>query len=267
MSVPGIFSTLTASGLLSAEDGAVVTGNISADTIGVGGAVTVGTLGVTGDAIVTGNLTVDQLLTAGNGLVVDGNISATTAGVGGAVTVGTLGVSGAASVVGRLTVDDLLTAGNGAVVTGNISADDMAVGSLNADLFQMNGTAPLGHQLIGNGTHYVDTAATPRTSNANGSFKIDTDGTITQWGSVSVPAAGVDTTATITYPIAFTTSAVLNVNLVGVFTSDSTTPAAVQVRSASLTGAIAYMARVIEAGAGGGTFDSPTFLQWHAIGV
>jgi hypothetical protein len=41
---------------------------------------------------------------------------------------------------------------------------------------------------------------------------------------------------------------------------------AMELQSSSTSGASAYMARVIVAGAGGGNFDQTIVLNWHALG-
>ena len=115
----------------------------------------------------------------------------------------------------------------------------------------------------------VNVSGATRTCNANGCYRTSADGTIEAWGSVTVAATGnYYATATITFPVAFSTSAtVTSLSLAGTYTTDNTTPASAQLTSApTLTGASVYLARTIVAGAGGGNFDQTTTLYWFAIG-
>jgi hypothetical protein len=112
--------------------------------------------------------------------------------------------------------------------------------------------------------------ATPRTCNSNGCYRVDGDGTIEAWGTVSVPASGTGTnTATITFPTSFTTATNLAVTIstVGVAGSgDPNDPPGAQLSSVSTTGAGVFMARFIQASEGGGNFDNTITLMWHATG-
>jgi hypothetical protein len=110
--------------------------------------------------------------------------------------------------------------------------------------------------------------STPRTCNSFGCYRINGDGTIEEWGTVSVPPSGnAFNSATITYPFPFTTQAVPVGNTIGIAGSgDSTTPPGVEIQSASLTGATFFMARVVIASAGGGNFNNTITLSWHAFG-
>lgn len=110
---------------------------------------------------------------------------------------------------------------------------------------------------------------TPKTCVSTGCYRINGDGTIEEWGTVSVgPSGNAYNTATVTFPHAFPTQAVLTGNTVGEasFSGDPTTPPCVQVQSASLAGGTFFMARCIIASAGGGNFDNTLTLNWHAIG-
>lgn len=147
--------------------------------------------------------------------------------------------------------------GNGAKVqhsTGSTTNGDAAI-------FDSNGNA------IDSGSPPA-LVTTPRTC-PSGCYRINGDGTIEEWGTVTVgPSGNSYNTATITFPHAFTTQAVLTGNTVGEasFSGDPTTPPCVQVQSASLTGGTFFMARCIIASAGGGNFDNSLTLNWHAIG-
>lgn len=136
------------------------------------------------------------------------------------------------------------------------------------------GTTVAGHgvEFDGNG-NVIDAGSaypvgTPKTCNSNGCYRIDGDGTIEEWGTVSVPPSGnAYNTASITYPFPFPTQAVPVGNTIGVAGSgDSTTPPGVEIQSSSLTGAIFFMARVVIASAGGGNFNNTITLSWHAFG-
>ncbi len=108
-----------------------------------------------------------------------------------------------------------------------------------------------------------------RVDTANGSYVRYSDGTLEQWGTVTVPANGTDyNTAAFTFPTPFAAQVSCNVTLLGLPSNsgDPTTPAACQLQTLSLSGGTAYMARVIVAGAGGGHFDNATTLQWIAKG-
>lgn len=112
-------------------------------------------------------------------------------------------------------------------------------------------------------------AVVARTCNANGCYRIEGDGTIMEWGTISVPATGnAFNSATITFPAAFTTVPVVTANAIGLpsATQDTTTPISLQFTSTTTTGAFAYMAKVIVASAGGGAFQQTITLNWYAIG-
>jgi|GEM_PF-6994946 len=105
---------------------------------------------------------------------------------------------------------------------------------------------------------------------ANGCYFTKSDGTKVEYGSVSVPSTGTAfNTATITFPVAFTAAPYMPApGTVGLpsATQDTTTPVAAQWQSVSTTGAVAYMAKVIVASAGGGAFSQTITMNWFAIG-
>jgi hypothetical protein len=109
---------------------------------------------------------------------------------------------------------------------------------------------------------------TPRTCNSNGCYRVDGDGTITEWGVVAVSPTGTPyNSAAATFPFAFTGTPIVTVNTVGQAGSgDATTPPGVELQSASPTGFTAFMARVVIASAGGGNFDYTIYLNWSATG-
>lgn len=114
------------------------------------------------------------------------------------------------------------------------------------------------------------TVTTLRTCNANGCYRIEGDGTIQEWGTVSVPPSGTGTnTSTITFPTAFTTTSNLSVTIstVGIAGSgDPNDPPGAQLSNVSTTTAGVFMARFIQASEGGGHFDNTITLNWSAIG-
>lgn len=121
-------------------------------------------------------------------------------------------------------------------------------------------------------THLVSGSAptqgpSARQCNANGCYQIFADGTIDEWGQISMAANGSTyDTATITLPYAMTTQAIYTYSIVGSFSTDSTTPPCAQITSQTLTSASLYMARCIIAGAGGGQFDEAFTIDWYAKG-
>lgn len=109
-----------------------------------------------------------------------------------------------------------------------------------------------------------------RTVNSNGYYIRFPDGTLLQGGAVNVAATGTYfNTASVTYPTPFTSVASPVVTTVGEASSpssDGTTPPAVQIQTASLTGFSAFMARTVVASAGGGNFDNAITMNWIAFG-
>lgn len=111
--------------------------------------------------------------------------------------------------------------------------------------------------------------ALTRVDTENGSYLLYPDGTLQQWGTVSVPASGTDfNSASFIFPTPFTVIPVCTVSLLGLpnDSEDTTTPAACELLTLSTDGGEAYMAKVIVASEGGGTFDNETTLQWQAYG-
>lgn len=180
--------------------------------------------------------------------------------------------TGSSVVNGNEEVTGEITTPTGNITTLNTNEANIATAvvadNLTAGTFQLNEAAPLNHVLVGDGTHYVDKATTPTTTNANGSYRISADGTIEAWGTINVPPSGnTSNGAAITFPIAFTSPPNIQLNSTGLpDPGDSDTPIALQLLSKSTVGAQAYMAKVIIAGAGGSNFTETITIDWRAIG-
>ena len=94
------------------------------------------------------------------------------------------------------------------------------------------------------------------------------DGTLEEWGTISVPPSGSDfNSATITFPLNFTNTPAVTITTVGQasFSGDPTSPPCSALQTISTSGATAFMMRCIIASAGGGHFDNTITLNWHAI--
>ena len=108
-----------------------------------------------------------------------------------------------------------------------------------------------------------------RVTNANGTYIQFPDGTLMQWGSVTMIAnSDAENSVDFTFATPFTEVANVTLTSVGIPdpSGDSTTPIALEVQSNTLTGGVAYAAKVIVAGAGGGTFVDNITINWQAIG-
>lgn len=108
------------------------------------------------------------------------------------------------------------------------------------------------------------------TTNANGSYYTWTDGLIEQWGSISIPSSGTNTSGgVITFPLTFPT-AVMNVqvSLAGLPNSGSfVDQASIQMTAAAVvTGVSVQMQCSVPTGGGGTTFNQTTTVYWRAIG-
>lgn len=164
--------------------------------------------------------------------------------------------------------------GNGTAFTPATACPIAAstAGALAATPHQCSGSTPLATGVAANGD--ANCAAAPaapsRTCNSNGCYRISADGTIEEWGTLTVPPAGTGTnTATITFPHPFTSTTNLapTLNTIGVAGSgDPNDPPGAQLSSLSTTGAAVFMARFIQASEGGGSFNNTITVSWHAIG-
>ena len=106
-------------------------------------------------------------------------------------------------------------------------------------------------------------------SNGNGYYRIYPDGSMDMFGTVTMVANDANTNSVaITFPIPFQRYANVVITSAGVpSSSDGSTPIALELQSKSLSGAIAYAAKVIVASAGGGTFDYNITVDWQAKGI
>jgi hypothetical protein len=118
-------------------------------------------------------------------------------------------------------------------------------------------------------------AATPRTCNANGCYRIESDGTIQEWGvSSSVPTGSDANTVTVTFPYPFTSTA--NLSYVAWADSCATTPCDTANKNpltisgngsgVSTTGVVNFIAGVVPTGGGGTSLGSTIHIHWHALG-
>lgn len=108
----------------------------------------------------------------------------------------------------------------------------------------------------------VASTATPRTCNSNGCYRIASDGTIEQWGNATgCSTSGGQCTATVTFPIAFTTTTNLSVQSTCVSTSTNCAIAASAVTTTGFTGDVGAVVRV-----GGSGSDLTAMISWSARG-
>lgn len=204
---------------------------------------------VSGNQTIGGTLGVSSLFTAPTG-----NISTLNS---------TIANIGSATISGNGTVSGIFTTPTGNITTLNGTTATVSgtaqAGTLSDGTCSING----GH--LSSGCHFA--TATPRTCNANGCYKIDSDGTITESGEVFAPTGGGAVSGTITFPFTFTSVPIITLTAVGnTGGGDTDTPPSVGANSKSTSGISYYMARVIQAGAGGGTFANSTPLDWTATG-
>lgn len=155
--------------------------------------------------------------------------------------------------------------------------------NINADTgYQVAGAAPSNHVLLGNGTQYVDSATvpysilsgagTPITCNGNGCYRITADGTIEEWGHVTVGGSvAADVGATFPYSTGFTTVSSIAIT----FGSEYCTPGAgggcngshpftcsIDQYSYATTGTAFH----IWYDGNGSTVQSGAICNWYAIG-
>lgn len=111
------------------------------------------------------------------------------------------------------------------------------------------------------------TAATPRTCNANGCYRIDSDGTITAWGVVTAPTSGgTSVNVSVTFPRTFTANPTLTVS--GGGQADGSDDAyTVFHKGISTSGATAIVRCTVNIGGSGCTaLSSAVPVNWIAIG-
>jgi hypothetical protein len=123
-----------------------------------------------------------------------------------------------------------------------------------------------------NGSCTITAESTPRTCNADGCFLILTDGTVYEFGSVTVtPTTTAQGTATINFPFVFTTQFSLSTQgqtVSGCVTGDTLVPFLAGPVAQTLSSVTLGVSKVATAGAGGGNFNSSPacIVQWSAIG-
>jgi hypothetical protein len=123
-----------------------------------------------------------------------------------------------------------------------------------------------------NGSCTVPVDGTARTCNANGCFKIEADGTVFEWGSVTVtPSTTAQGTATINFPYVFPTQFSLSLmgqTVSGCVTGDALVPLGTGISAQTLSGASVNVSKFAVAGGGGANFNSSPacIVQWSAIG-
>lgn len=114
-----------------------------------------------------------------------------------------------------------------------------------------------------------------RTCNSNGCYRIDSDGTITEWGvSAAVPTGADANTVTVTFPFAFSTTT--NLSYVAWADSCATTPCNTSNKNpltisgdgsgVSTTGVVNFVTGVVPTGGGGVALGSSIHIHWQAIG-
>lgn len=155
------------------------------------------------------------------------------------------------------------------VLKGNLTADLLQAATVsNLLLFPQvypNGAAGVVYTL--NNLATVHTIPATTTCSGSSCWNVAADGTIEAWGTVTAGAGGASITAAITFPITFTVAPVVVVTSAGnPGGGDTDTPPSIGLNSITTTGASVYLARVIQAGAGGGTFASSIPITWMARG-
>jgi hypothetical protein len=141
--------------------------------------------------------------------------------------------------------------------------------TVNATTLALNGAAPSGHTLCGNGTSYIDCAATPQTCNSNGCYTISGDGTINQWGQSGSCGSGTNScSVAVTFPTAFTSTSNL---VVTVSTQENVSGATGNTfsmvnGSPTISGFNAYFAALVYVGGSGNNLSGSQTVYWRAVG-
>jgi hypothetical protein len=122
--------------------------------------------------------------------------------------------------------------------------------------------------LLGSGTGCD--ASVPLTCASGQCYRIDSDGTITEFGTCATAnTGGAETSCTFTFPHAFTTQVTVTgsmTNLASCVSGDPNTPVTMGVLTPGLASTTLQFAKVIEASAGGGNFNASCNFAWSAIG-
>jgi hypothetical protein len=113
-------------------------------------------------------------------------------------------------------------------------------------------------------------ASVPLTCASGQCYRIDGDGTITEFGTCATANTGsAETSCTFTFPHAFTTQVTVTgsmTNLASCVSGDPGTPVTMGVLSPGLASTTLQFAKVIEASAGGGNFNASCNFAWSAVG-
>jgi hypothetical protein len=122
--------------------------------------------------------------------------------------------------------------------------------------------------LLGAGTGCE--ASVPLTCASGQCYRIDGDGTITEFGTCATANTGsAETSCTFTFPHAFTTQVTVTgsmTNLASCVSGDPGTPVTMGVLTPGLSSTTLQFAKVIEASAGGGNFNASCNFAWSAVG-
>jgi hypothetical protein len=113
-------------------------------------------------------------------------------------------------------------------------------------------------------------ASVPLTCASGQCYRIDGDGTITEFGTCATANTGsAETSCTFTFPHAFTTQVTVTgsmTNLASCVSGDPDTPVTMGVLTPGLASTTLQFAKVIEASAGGGNFNASCNFAWSAVG-
>lgn len=141
-----------------------------------------------------------------------------------------------------------------------ITNSQIIASSIDATTLKLNGAAPSGHTLVGNGTSYVDTAGgTARTCNSNGCYIVFPDGTIQQWGTLFCGSLS----CSITFPRSFTTTAQMSIGATMNYTPQNIVTTITSITTSSFTavsGGVSFTGGSGLSYSGGGTY------HWQALG-
>jgi hypothetical protein len=122
--------------------------------------------------------------------------------------------------------------------------------------------------LLGTGTGCG--ASVPLTCTSGQCYRIDGDGTITEFGTCATAnTGGAETSCTFTFPHAFTTQVTVTgsmTNLASCVSGDPNTPVTMGVLTPGLASTTLQFAKVVEASAGGGNFNASCNFAWSAVG-
>lgn len=115
-------------------------------------------------------------------------------------------------------------------------------------------------------------SAVPRTCNSNGCYRVEADGTISQWGISSVVPGGADTASvTVTFPTTFTTTTNLSfvawADNCGDSACTTKTPVAISGNGGPSTSlAVVFVSGVVPTGGGGSVINNTIHVHWQAVG-